>query len=282
MSLARLLRRRRPLPFAEWGWEIRNFSLSGDGRLQFAQWRHPATSITTIEQEEVDALRQWIRPGDFAIDIGAHTGDTSVPMALAAGRQGCVLALEPNRYAFAVLAANARLNANCTRIEPRCYAATQDDGQFEFLYGDASYCNGGQAIGRWNPFRKKYPLPVEGRRLIRVLRGEFGDWLPRLRYVKVDAEGHDLGILQSIMPVLRECQPVIRTEVFKKLPAADRFALYELLVEAGYDVHRYADGASPQGTPLVRRQMTEHRHFDVLALPKRHETRGRGQQRRAA
>ena len=38
MSLARLFRRRQPVPFAEWGWEIRNFKLSGEGRVQFAQW----------------------------------------------------------------------------------------------------------------------------------------------------------------------------------------------------------------------------------------------------
>src|SRR5262245_4971952 len=192
MSLARLFRRRKPLPFAEWGWDVREFLLPRDGRVRFAQWRHPATSITQIEQAEVDALRAWIRPGDFAIDVGAHTGDTTTPMALAAGPSGCVLAMEPNRYAYAVLEANAALNPAKAHIEPRCYAATMDDGRFEFLYGDASFCNGGQAIGGWNPLRRKYLLEVDGRRLIRVMRNEFADWLPRLSYVKVDAEGHDL------------------------------------------------------------------------------------------
>ena len=95
-------------------------------------------------------------------------------------------------------------------------------------------------------------------------------------------QGHDLGILQSIMPILREFQPVIRTEVYKKLRSADRFALYELLVEAGYDVYRYANGGAAQGAPLVRRQMTEKRHFDVLAFPSRRDSGFRQSQRRAA
>lgn len=273
MSLARLFRRRKPLPFAEWGWEVRDFHLPRDGRVQFAQWRHPATSITTIDQAEVDALRQWIGAGDFAIDVGAHTGDTSVPMALAAGSAGCVLALEPNRYAHAVLGMNAGLNREKTNIVPRCFAATAQDGNFEFLYGDASFCNGGQAIGRWNPFRKKFPLAVEGRNLLQLLRSEFADRLHRLAYVKVDAEGHDLAILESILPLLRERQPVVRTEVFKKLPMADRFALHELLVSAGYDVFRYVEDGAPQGCSLSRRDMTTARHFDVLAVPRNRQSR---------
>jgi FkbM family methyltransferase len=267
MSLARLFRRRQPIPFARWGWKVRDFRLPAEGLVQFAQWQHPATSITDIEQAEIDGLRQWIRPGDFAIDVGAHTGDTSVPMALAAGPAGCILALEPNRYAFDILAANARLNPDATRIDARCCAATPHDGQFTFLYGDASYCNGGAAAGRWNPFRRKYPLAVEGQNLFRLLREEFSAWLPRLRYVKVDAEGHDLSILESILPVLRELQPVVRTEVFKKLPANDRHALYDLLADAGYSVHRYLGGAAPQGQLLARGDMTAIRHFDVLAVP---------------
>ncbi len=269
MSLSRLFRRRKKLPFAEWGWEVRNFQLPADGRIQYAQWLHPAETVKEMTQAEVDGLRQWIQPGDFAIDVGAHTGDTTVPIAIAAGRAGCVLALEPNRYVYAVLDKNASLNRERTNIQPRCYAATDQDGQFEFLYGDASFCNGGARIGGWSPFRRKYPLAVEGRNLLRVLREEFADRLPRLSYVKVDAEGHDRSILASILPVLREWQPVVRTEVFRKLHAADRHALYDLLAEAGYELFRYLGGASPQGPAIARGEMTAHKHFDVVAVPPR-------------
>jgi FkbM family methyltransferase len=267
MSMARLFRRRPNVPFAEWGWEVRNFHLKADGLVQYAQWRHPSETAKRMTQAEVDGLRQWIRPGDFAIDIGAHTGDTTVPIALAAGRTGCVLALEPNRYVYAVLEQNAALNRDKTRIVPKCYAATEQDGRFEFLYGDASFCNGGAPTGHWSPFRKKYPLAVEGRHLLCVLREEFFEWLPQLAYVKVDAEGHDCAILRSILPVLREHRPVVRTEVFRKLRAADRYALYDFLAEAGYELFRYVGGAEPQGPAVARRDMTAAKHFDVLAVP---------------
>ena len=257
MSLARLFRRRKPIPFAHWGWKVHDFRLPADGTVQFAQWQHPATSITEIEQAEIDGLRQWIRPGDFAIDIGAHTGDTTVPMALAAGPAGCVLALEPNRYVFDILAANARLNPDATRIEPRCFAATPHDGQFEFPVRRRFVL---QRRRRRRPLEPLPPqVPARRRRpqpAPTCCAKNSPTWLPRLSYVKVDAEGYDLSILESILPVLRERQPVVRTEVFKKLPANDRRALYDLLADAGYNVH-----------PLRRRR----RAAGPRARPRRHD-----------
>ncbi len=269
----RLLPRKR-VPFARWGHQVCDFQLAADGLVQFAQWQHPRTSIQAIAQEEIDGLRQFLAAGDFAIDIGAHTGDTTVPMALAAGASGCVLALEPNPYVYAVLEANAALNACRTRIVPQCIAATQEDGAFVFHYGDASYCNGGLAQ-TWfrNPLRRRYPLPVVGRNLLRVLRDEFTAWLPKLAYVKVDAEGHDRTILESIAPVLREFQPVIRAEVFRKLAAPERHALFDLLEGIGYEVFRYESGANPQGSRITRSCMTAKKHFDVLAVPKARRAR---------
>jgi FkbM family methyltransferase len=271
MSLARLFRRRQPIPFAQWGWQINDYRLPRDGHVQYAQWLHPYMKADkapfVVKQAEVDGLRQWISEGDFAIDIGAHCGDTTVPMALAAGRSGCVLGLEPNRYAFAVLEQNARLNPGATRIEARCFAATAEDGQFEFLYSDASFCNGGIRTRRWNPWKKKFPLSVEGRNLLNVLCTEFAERLPRLAYVKVDAEGHDLAILKSILPVIHKRRPVVRAEVFKKLSAATRQEMYDLFAEAGYAVFRFGGGESPVGAPIARGDMTRTRHFDILAIP---------------
>jgi FkbM family methyltransferase len=270
MSLKRLFRRREKVPFAEWGHTVRDFHLPVDGLVQYAQWLHPLESPKPMTQAEVDGLRRFIRPGDFAIDVGAHTGDTTVPIALAAGRAGCVLALEPNPFVFKVLELNARLNPALTRIDAQCYAATEEDGAFVFHYSDASFCNGGfKSAQRWKLFRRRHPLSVTGRNLLRVLRQEYAAWLPRLSYVKVDAEGYDRAVLESILPVLRESRPVIRTEVFRKLMATERHRLFDLLAGNGYDLFRYDGGAEPQGAPIAREAMTAEKHFDILAIPQR-------------
>ena len=270
MSLRRLFRRRPHVPFAEWGAEVRRYELPADGVVEFAQWRHPCVSEQPIEQAEIDGLRQFIRPGDFVVDVGAHTGDSTIPLALACGPTGRVLALEPNRYVYKILEQNASLNFGRTRIDCVCCAATAEEGTFTFEYGDASFCNGGAGGWRqWNPFRKKFPLEVEGRNLLQLLRTEYADCLPWLSYVKVDAEGFDRQILESILPILRERQPVVRTEVFKRLSTSERQGLFDLLESAGYHVHRYAAGANPVGALLTRGKMDAERHFDLIALPKK-------------
>jgi len=268
MPVPRLLRFRKRIPLADYGYEVRKFQLSREGLVEYAQWLHPSDLPKLMTQEAVDAVRRFVSPGDFVIDIGAHSGDTSVPMALAAGQGGCTLALEPNPHVFKVLAANAALNRGKTNIVPRCCAATETDGQFVFHYSDAGFCNGGfRSQQRWRFYRRKHALAIQGRNLLKMLRAEFADWLPKLSYIKVDAEGYDRAILQSLLSILQERRPVIRTEVYRKLLAGERYALFDLLAGTGYRIHRFEGDANPLGEVLQRRDMTREKHFDVLAVP---------------
>jgi FkbM family methyltransferase len=134
-----------------------------------------------LSRNAVESFRQFISPDDFVIDIGAHSGDTSVPMALAAGPSGYTLAIEPNPYVYKVLAANAALNRTKTNIVPRCCAATQEDGDFVFHYSDASFCNGGfKSQQRWRLYRRKYPLTIRGQNLAPSMQTEFAVYLSKL------------------------------------------------------------------------------------------------------
>ena len=131
----------RPEPY---GYTVKSLSLPTDGTVEYAQWLHPKDTPHEVLQSEVDALRQFIREGDTVIDIGAYSGDTTVPMALAAGPSGCTFAVEPNPHVFPVLEKNAALNPEKTNIIPLCMAATAEDGEFVFHYSDGGYCNGGK------------------------------------------------------------------------------------------------------------------------------------------
>ena len=174
----------------EYGHEILTFPLPGIGDVRFARWLHPGETPKTITRDSVDALRSFLREGDVAVDVGAHTGDSTLPIALAVGASGAVFALEPNPYVFRVLEVNASLNPSAARIVPLMFAAMPADGEFEFEYSDSGYCNGGfhEGLSRWTHGHFS-TLRVAGRNLAAYLREHAAADLARLRYIKIDTEG---------------------------------------------------------------------------------------------
>ncbi len=217
----------RALGFAasprEYPTEVRAFTLPADGEIQFARWLHPSETPKTVTEDSVNALRGFLRDGDVAIDIGAHTGDSAVPMALAVGPRGTVFALEPNPYVFKVLDLNATLNPTKCHIVPLMFAAMPSDGVFEFEYSDSGYCNGGYhgPLSRWThgDFSK---LRVEGRDLVAYLRRTAASELTRLRYIKIDTEGFDRAVAGSLRVLLESARPYIKSEIYKHMPGDER------------------------------------------------------------
>jgi FkbM family methyltransferase len=254
--------------FREYGYEVRRFELEREGVVDYAQWLHPFETPKTFTQADVDGLRTFIREGDTAIDVGAHTGDTTVPIALACGSSGLVVALEPNPYVFKVLEANARLNTGRTSIHPVNVAATATDGTYVFHYWDASFGNGGNLSTLHNQRHgHRYPLRVTGRNLDAYVRAHFADRLARLSYIKTDAEGYDKDVLKSIAGLLRDARPAVVSEVHRKLDRAERDQLLDVFDDVGYRVHRFNGGAAPVGEPVTRDDVYRADRLDVVALP---------------
>jgi FkbM family methyltransferase len=254
-------------PVREYPTEVTQVSLE-DGPIRFARWRHPAEREKTVTQESVDALRAFLRPGDVAIDIGAHTGDSTLPIALAVGRAGAVFALEPNPYVFKVLELNASLNVASTRIVPLMFAAMPADGEFDFEYSDEGYCNGGfhQSISAWRHghFSK---LRVQGRNLLEHLRAAYPEALPKVRFIKIDTEGFDRTVVETLAPLLKTSRPYLKTEIYKHLSDEERSAYFDDLRALGYLCFKCGD-VELQGEPLRRHSdLSKWRHFDVFAVP---------------
>jgi FkbM family methyltransferase len=255
-------------PARTWGHEIRAFDLPRDGRVEYAQWLHPGEREKTLRQDVVDHLRTFLRPGDVAIDIGAHTGDSTLPIALAVGPSGRVFALEPNPHVFAVLERNAALNRDRTAIVPLNFAATPEAGTFDFSYSDAGYCNGGlhAGISRWR-HGHAFTLKVRGERLDRYLAAHHPDTAGRIRFVKTDAEGCDLAILESIASLIDRERPCVRAEVYKLTTRAERERLLRFFLDRGYEVRRVEHEANYRGDRLGVSDAARWRHYDIFCTP---------------
>ncbi len=258
--------------FKEYGTKVLTVELAGDGPVRFAKWQHPLEAPGDFDQRHVDFFRRWIKPGDLAIDIGAFTGDTAVPMALAAGPDGLVLALEPNPHVYKVLEQNAGLNADRTTIAPLNFAATAEDGTFTFEYSDASFCNGGYLAkikDRRGEHKSKhrYKLAVTGKNLERYLHDHYADRLSSLALVKVDAEGYDKDIIRSLSKLLTAYRPVLITECLPALDDDERRELLTALTDNGYVPYRLENFTAVPSQRLTEAGLRSREHFDILALP---------------
>jgi FkbM family methyltransferase len=257
----------KPKP-RSYGYEVRSFDLPMDGTVQYAKWMHPKDYNRQFSQSHVDQLRQFIQPGDFVIDVGAHSGDFSLPLALAAGGEGAVLAVEPNPYVFESLTETARLNPGKTNIVPLCAAASDREGPIEFRYSDPGYCNGGclEDISIWqhgHPFL----LTVPGVRLSEWIKEHMTERMDQLSFIKIDAEGYDLTVLESLRELIERYQPCVHIEMYRHLKHPQRLQLLRTLQSMDYSVRRIDDEEDWLSGPSINSErLMSKEHYDVFCV----------------
>jgi FkbM family methyltransferase len=252
-----------------YGYALKKFQLENGITVNYAQWLHPKDKPKSITDEQVGAYKKILNQGDFCIDIGAHSGDSTLPIAIAVGLEGAVLALEPNHYAYHVLEKNARANREIANIHTMQAAAYARECYIEFEYSDSGYCNGGRHENL-SVFSHghAYKLNVFCVNLENELITDYSDLLPKLRFIKVDTEGFDLYVLRSLSAIIKEFRPYIKTEVFKKTSTEYRRDLFEFLVGSGYSLFKIDQEPIGIGTAISLDDMNSWAHFDILAVPK--------------
>jgi len=224
--------------------EVRSFQLDKEGRVEFANWKNPLVLEKKITQEEVNFFRKLAPVGSFCIDIGSNIGDTTVPMALAVGKQGLVIGFEPNPIVFKIFEVNSKLNATLTNIIPLEYAITEKDGEFIYSSSEASFGNGGisgtleEAVlhGKF-----KLDQKIKGVNLLNYLKANYSDQLYRLSFIKIDVEGYDIAILRSIRSLIDQYKPNLVVECFSKSTPKERIELFHEVADHGYSLFYFGD-----------------------------------------
>lgn len=226
----------------EYPFKISIFNLEKDGAIEFANWENPLVEPIKITQRNVDFFRKFINEGDMVIDIGANIGDTTVPMAIAAGKEGIALGFDPNPYVFKILEVNATLNKGKTNIIPVMNAIAEKEEDYYFISSEASFANGGISLTKKSIHGKFiYPHKIKGVNLLNFLNTNYSKLINRLSFIKIDTEGYDKEILKSISDLITELKPSIVAESFGKNSNEEKKELFETIHSHGYSLFYFED-----------------------------------------
>lgn len=264
----------------EYGTERKEFSVGKYGGVIYDQWLHPLEGKKSFTEEQINKAAKLIRPGSVVIDIGAHSGDTTIPYMVATGRGGVVLAFEPNPSVFRVLAQNCFNNADRCRVIPIMSAVAEGHGEAVFHYTDVGNCNGGfaamlqQGVGVAG---NTYPVSVITWELRNYLRRNYPELIPRISFIKIDTEGFDKNIIGTLKTLLSEIpdKPIIQTELYDGLTLAERKELYDAITNLHYDSYDYIVAQrdlDKLGPPLSEEDflyMKVQSGHDLICLPRK-------------
>jgi len=212
---------------------VNHFDIPPYGSLDYHQWNHPCEAKKHFDKLMVDYYARFVKYGPYAIDVGAHTGDTTLPIALAGFK--ATIALEPNPHVFEILRRNAAENLHLN-ILPVCAAAMEIPGSYEFHYG-SEFCNGGYKDTDDDfRFPGGRPIQVVGINLLEFLETQMVA-IEDVGFIKVDTEGHDRHVLETLMPVKDRLRAAIQVEIFINLNEAGIKKLEETIDKLGYKMY---------------------------------------------
>lgn len=160
--------------------------------------------------------RAWIRPGDCAIDVGAHKGRHTLPLAEAAGREGRVFAFEPLPFAADELGARLAAASLAEIVSLRRAAVAAESGKATFVVAlDRPEESGLKERAFYNGNTRTVRISVDVVTLDEVLSGDAD-----IRFVKIDVEGAEWGVLRGAERLIRRCAPAIGFEFGAQAAAA--------------------------------------------------------------
>jgi len=218
------------------------------------------------EREIQAVFRSHLKPGMAVLDIGANVGFFTMLSAAMVGREGRVIAVEPNADNVKLLEASRRENG-FEQVQICCFAASATPG---ILALNTSHSNGTTARPGYSLnqlFSSSIVPALDLDRITSELRVDF---------VKIDVEGAEYLALQGLNKTLTRCRPIIVSEFtpnsMQWLSGVSSGDYLRFLQGLGYSISVIEpDGSATQChdeaqvMTMFQRRRTDH--VDLLMMP---------------
>jgi len=173
-------------------------------RFHYRAWRYR----WRVEPAEIRFLLEHLRAGEVAVDVGAHKGAYTYWMQRAVGPAGRVFAFEPQPELAEYLAAMARaLGHGHVTVIPAAVSRTR--GTMTLARPGPRPSPGATLEPRDEPLGDAFAVRVE---TLDTYFLEHAAAARPVRFIKCDAEGHELAVFQGAERILSEDRPVLLFE----------------------------------------------------------------------
>ncbi|HBL14460.1 MAG TPA: FkbM family methyltransferase [Cyanobacteria bacterium UBA11162] len=202
-------------------------------------FRSIVTSVLIAEgdwfEKEMEFWRNWIKPGMSVIDVGANVGVYTFSAALRVGKQGIVLAVEPFSGCVHCLQETCRIN-QLDWVKVCAGAASDRNGIARLSLHSASELN--EVIESDNTAGSMESGAFEEVPCFCLDTLIERENISQVDVLKIDAEGHELKVLQGSNRILTEFAPSILYENISGRKGSN-LAVADFLTSRGYELFRY-------------------------------------------
>jgi len=158
-----------------------------------------------VERAEIDWAVEQVQPGDTVVDAGANVGLFSVPIGLAVGHTGRVMAFEPVAETALRLRNSLTLNG-LANVDVHEAAVGEAEGNVEVrIAQDSAYSGLGEDDRSPTVTRRSIPMVTIDDEWSRLGK-------PRVTLMKVDVEGAEVRALCGAQELIEACRPAILAE----------------------------------------------------------------------
>ncbi len=220
-----------------------------------------------FEPDAFSAYHARLKPGDIVLDIGANIGGHALPFAQCVSPTGRVLAFEPTVYAFKKLNHQRELNPEFGKLI---------DARQTLLMDSESAAIPETIASAW-PLEPQEGLHPDHLGRMESTAGAQAATLdtlvanePRIDFIKLDVDGHELAVLRGARVTLARCKPPILIELCPQVCIEHGHTFADLVHEilsAGYRFERFDGRALPSDPAELERLIPAKGGLNVFALP---------------